>query len=497
MTTAAFCPSSTSTDRVSHTAEGFADVLVGLQYGDEGKAKIIDALAPGYDVIARFNGGANAGHTIDTPHGRIALKQLPSGVFHPHATLYIGSGCAINPWKLAEEIERVREMGVSLDGRLHISARVALVQPHHIAMDRQGGDAIGTTGNGIGPCYADRALRMRNDTRVNLMLGDLLGNETDTVVAMRDIFTRMINADGGASPWVAEMSDLLLSLPKVATTLRRYVQPDRAWLANRVRSGAKVLFEGAQSVLLDVVDGSQPYVTSSHTVPAHAYVGGDLSPKYHRRIIGVAKAIVSRVGRGPFPSELGGERSARYCHAASMSHIGKAEEQMRFSAQSLLRSTDPLDVGTALRMLTDEYGTGTGRPRRIGMLDLGGLRDIIKAHGVDCVYLNKVDCLTHYAHSPYQGVPVHVHRDAAPGDALPEVQIYPGLTARSVTLARDGTLDAAMSGFIDFVERHIGAPLAGLGLGPERASLVLLDPRPPALVAQSDSHVASHAGSHV
>ncbi|VVE64698.1 adenylosuccinate synthetase [Pandoraea captiosa] len=462
-------------------------MLVGLQYGDEGKAKIIDALAPGYDVIARFNGGANAGHTIDTPHGRIALKQLPSGVFHPHATLYIGSGCAINPWKLAEEIEQVREMGVSLEGRLHISARAALVQPHHIAMDRRGGDTIGTTGNGIGPCYADRALRVRNDTRVNLMLGDLLGNETDTVVAMRDIFMRMINADGGTSPWVAEMSDLLLSLPKVAKTLRCYVQPDRTWLTNRVKAGARVLFEGAQSVLLDVVDGSQPYVTSSHTVPAYAYVGGDLSPKYHRRVIGVAKAIVSRVGRGPFPAELGGERSARYCHEASVSNIGKAQEKTRFSAQSLLRSSDPLDVGTALRMLTDEYGTGTGRPRRIGMLDLGELRDVIKAHGVDCVYLNKVDCLTHYANSSYQGVPVRVHGDAVPEDALPDVQIYPGLTAQSITSGREGTLDAALIGFIDFVERHIGAPLAGLGLGPERASLVLLDPRESAPVAQAAS----------
>lgn len=474
MTTASFRPSASLNHQTSSTAEGFADVLVGLQYGDEGKAKIIDALAPGYDVIARFNGGANAGHTIDTPQGRIALKQLPSGVFHPHATLYIGSGCAINPWKLAEEIGQLREMGVSLEGRLHISDRAALVQPHHIAMDRRGSGTIGTTGNGIGPCYADRALRVRNDMRVNLMLGDLLRNEADTVVAMRNVLTRMINSEGGTSPWIAEMSDLLLALPKVAETLRAYIETDRGWLANRVREGAKVLFEGAQSVLLDVVDGSQPYVTSSHTVPAYAYVGGDLSPKYHRRTIGVAKAIMSRVGRGPFPSELGGERSAHYCHEASQSGVGSAEERSRLSVDELLRSSDPMDVGTALRMLTGEYGTGTGRPRRIGMLDLAQLREVIKTHAVDCVYLNKVDCLTHYMHSTYQGVPMRVHRDAMPGDVAPDVLIYPGLTEQSLALGRQGTLDATMSGFIDFVERHIGAPLAGLGLGPERASLVSL-----------------------
>ncbi|WP_374618863.1 adenylosuccinate synthetase [Pandoraea sp.] len=488
MTSVTCIPSSPTAHTASHTADGFADVLVGLQYGDEGKAKIIDALAAGYDVIARFNGGANAGHTIDTPFGRIALKQLPSGVFHPHAALYIGSGCAINPWKLADEIEQLHEMGISLEGRLRISARAALVQPHHIALDRRGSGTIGTTGNGIGPCYADRALRVRNDTRVNLMLGDLLANEADTVASMRDVFTRMINAEGGTSPWIAEMSDLLLSLPKVIETLREYIETDRGWITNRVKQGARVLFEGAQSVLLDVVDGSQPYVTSSHTVPAYAYVGGDLSPKYHRRTIGVAKAIMSRVGRGPFPSELGGERSAQYCHDASQSLVGADHEQERFSPDQLLRSNDPFDVGTALRMLTGEYGTGTGRPRRIGMLDLAQLRDVVKAHAVDCVYLNKVDCLSHYFRSAYQGVPMRVHRDVLASDAMPDVLIYSGLTERSLTPGQEGTLDAAMHGFVDFVERQIGAPLAGIGLGPERASLVSLAAHQWAPVEASSPH---------
>lgn len=326
-------------------------------------------------------------------------------------------------------------------------------------------------------------MRVRHDTRVNLMLGDLLKNEADTITSMRDVFTRMINAEGGTSPWIAEMSDMLLGLPKVTQTLRGYIEPDRGWLTDRVKDGANVLFEGAQSVLLDVVDGSQPYVTSSHTVPAYAYVGGDLSPKYHRRTIGVAKAIMSRVGRGPFPSELGGERSAQYCHGASQSHVGAAEEQVRYSPDELLRSNDPFDVGTALRMLTGEYGTGTGRPRRIGMLDLAQLREVVKAHAVDCVYLNKVDCLAHYFHSAYQGIPMRVHPDVLSSEVMPDVLIYPGLNERSLTLGREGTLDAAMHGFVDFVERHIGAPLAGIGLGPERASLISLTEHGPAPAA--------------
>ncbi|AJC23241.2 adenylosuccinate synthetase [Pandoraea pulmonicola] len=491
MTLASTSPSSHHI--ASPGAEGFADVLVGLQYGDEGKAKIIDALAPGYDVIARFNGGANAGHTIDTPLGRISLKQLPSGVFHPHAALYIGSGCAINLWKLAEEIEQLRDMGVCLEGRLRISARAALVQPHHIALDRRGSSAIGTTGNGIGPCYADRALRVRNDARVNLMIGDLLENEANAVSSMRVAFTRMVNADGGTSPWIAEMSDLLMSLPAVAKTLHAYIEPDRSWLTSRVQEGARVLFEGAQSVLLDVVDGSQPYVTSSHTVPAYAYVGGDLAPKYHRRTIGVAKAIMSRVGRGPFPSELGGERSATYCHDAAQKQVSAAHEREQHAPDELLRSRDPFDIGTALRMLTGEYGTGTGRPRRIGMLDLAQLREVVRAHAVDCVYLNKVDCLSHYQQTAYQGVPMRVPCDVLPSEAMPDVLIYPGLTERSISLGRGGTLDSAMNGFVDFVERHIGAPLAGIGLGPERASLVTLSAHETASVASAPKGMSTHA----
>lgn len=165
------------------------------------------------------------------------------------------------------------------------------------------------------------------------------------------------------------------------------------------------------------------------------------------------------------------------------------DEQARFSPEQLLRSNDPFDVGTALRMLTGEYGTGTGRPRRIGMLDLAQLREVVKAHAVDCVYLNKVDCLAHYFHSTYQGVPMRVNRDVLSSDVMPDVLIYPGLSEHSLTLGREGKLDAAMHGFVDFVERQIGAPLAGIGLGPERASLVSLSAHQPALVVAASPHV--------
>ena len=388
---------------MSSAAPGYSDVLVGLQYGDEGKAKVIDLLAPDYDVIARFNGGANAGHTIDTPQGRIALQQLPSGVFHPHANLYVGSGCAINVWKLVRELDSLLALGIDLAGRLRVSSRCAFVQPAHIAHDIAGGAYIGTTGNGMGPCYADRAVRMREGRRVNLQLRDVLVPDSEILA--------MLEADLDSAAFAitsearARLHADLAALPTVMQRIRRFIEDDRGYLAREVRSGARVLFEGAQSIMLDVVEGDQPFVTASHTVPAFAYVGGDLPPKFHRRTVGVAKAIVSRVGQGPFPSEFGGSRSATYCADAARDGRGRDWEAARYDPMQLLQSGDPLDVGIALRILTGEYGTGTGRPRRIGMLDLQQLRRVIDSHGVDVVYINKFDCLSLFANSVYGGIP--------------------------------------------------------------------------------------------
>ncbi|MFD7729449.1 adenylosuccinate synthetase [Kitasatospora phosalacinea] len=452
---------------------GHSDVLVGLQYGDEGKAKIIDLIAPDYDVVARFNGGANAGHTIDTPAGRVVLQQVPSAVFHPGCELYIGSGCVLNLVKLRDELALLRTVGVDLADRLRISDRCAVVQPVHFLLDQRTGAAIGTTGNGIGPCYADRAARTRDGVRCNLQLRDLLEDPEGTAALMLAAVERELKEEADAGERLAAERERIAAMRESAEALRPMVTTDRTHLARKVADGARVLFEGAQSLMLDVVQGDQPYVTSSHTLPGHAYVGGDLPPRYHRHTIGVAKAVVSRVGHGPFPSELGAERSAAYFAEACRTGRGRTEEQAEHDPQQLLGSADPLDVGTALRMLTGEYGSGTGRPRRIGLLDLEQLREQVTLHGVDVVYLNKTDCLAHYRDSHYGGVPVQLAAAAPGAPGSERIEVLPVFDAEQVRAAVAGLpgldgVPASMLAFKEYVEQRIGAPVIGLGLGPER-----------------------------
>ncbi len=344
---------------------GFADVLVGLQYGDEGKAKVVDWLAPDYDVVARFNGGANAGHTVVSEHGTFKLAQVPSAVLHEGKTLYIGSGCAVNLVKLAAEIEALKAAGIELDNRLFISANASLVQPHHLVRDVIEGGLLGSTGNVIGPCYADRAMRLIGGVRVGLRLGDLIRNRQSAIQSMKGSLSQcVLQFPGLSAPWGSD--DLL----RAWATVPAYVVEDPQFLTRRVHSGARVLFEGAQSVQLDVGAGEQPFVTSSHTDPGYAYVGGDLPCKFHRKTIGIVKAIASRVGAGKFRAEFGGSRSESYCAHAAANGIGRQYELENFDAAKLLKSHDSFEVGIALRMLTNEYGTGTGRPGRVGMLDI-------------------------------------------------------------------------------------------------------------------------------
>jgi len=386
--------------------EGYADVLVGLQYGDEGKAKVVDALAGEYDIIARFNGGSNAGHTVVTKHSSIKLRQIPSGILHQGITLYIGSGCAVDIVQLSKEIKELAGIGIPLQGRLFISSRCNLVQPVHVALDRTHGHPIGTTGNGIGPCYADRALRVQEGSRVSWLIKDMLH---DTDHALEIMMMRYSN-------WIADLGDAADNMLGVEysqqglldgwAVVKEFVVDDPLFLVNQVRTGAKVLFEGAQSVLLDVTHGEQPFVTSSHTTPSYAFVGGDLPCKYHRKTIGVAKAIMSRVGAGPFPTELGGIHSARYCDAAISQGKNQDFERSSFDPIRLLNSGDGFNIGIALRILTGEYGTGSGRPRRIGILDVGQLSQAVALHGIDEIFLNKIDCLTHFSYTPDSVIPI-------------------------------------------------------------------------------------------
>lgn len=446
---------------------GHADVLVGLQYGDEGKAKVIDIIGDRYDIIARFNGGANAGHTIETSKGPLALRQVPSGVLLDKCTLYIGSGCTVNLGMLVDEINMINRLGIDLTGRLFISSRAAVIQPHHLEVDRLNSGHIGTTMNGIGPCYADRALRMVDDRRVSISVGDFLRDSESAIAA--------VSANAVAYGNASHLTDRVEQIKAAVSQIKPYILDDDLYMVRRVQAGANVLFEGAQSVELDVAKGSVPFVTSSHTIPGFAYVGGDLPPKYHRYTIGVAKAIVSRVGKGPMPCELGGEQSATYCAAASLTTGTREREKKEYDPKALLASSDPFDVGMALRILTGEYGTGTGRPRRIGMFDLAQLRDSVALNGVDMVFINKCDCLGLYALTQQGTIPVVTSY----GDHQKKVLNIKGFAAfeADTSAARQfSDLPNQLRDLMSFTEEALGCPLLGIGLGPSRnRNVVRLD----------------------
>jgi adenylosuccinate synthase len=462
---------------------GYADVLVGLQYGDEGKAKIIDLLTPDYDIVARFNGGANAGHTIVTSAGKFALQQVPSAVTHPTLALYIGSGCVVNPEKLLKEIEELERAGLSVRPRLQISPRASLVQPHHILIDSLTGADVGTTKNGIGMAYADRARRMHRGAVVNIRLGDLLSSSHEVIERAKYNLSVAAKEYEVPEPGPEVIEAFAAACKAIAPLVAR----DPQVLVNSVTRGARVLFEGAQSVMLDVQRGTVPFVTSSATLVGAAYVGGDLPPKYHRKSIGVAKLLMSRVGRGPFASEFGGARSEAYCMEDGGAKHTREFEKKSYNVMTFLRSNEPFEVGVALRMLSHEYGTVTGRPRRIGALDLAQLREVVVDNGIDELYLTKADLLREFADTAAGTIPVVTAYEFPKVEGamtVPVTQkdfgvlkpIYKQYAAFSGSIEGVRSYDelpSEMQQLISDIEKVTGARVAGIGTGPARDELVL------------------------
>jgi adenylosuccinate synthase len=461
---------------------GFSDVLIGLQYGDEGKARIIDTIAEEYDVIARFNGGSNAGHTIEADGVRISLHQVPSGVFYQEKILYVGSGCVVNPVKLVGEIAEVASAGVSLDGRFHISSLATLVQPHHVLVDQLTGSAIGTTGQGIGPAYSDRARRLDGSRLLNVRVGDLLADRTKTFGQVRENLAHAVKERGCVD---YDMDQAMAEFEQAASAIVRFIEPDTLFMSKLANKGLKVLFEGAQSFMLDVVKGSVPYVTSSSTLAAAAYVGGDLPPKLHRKTIGVAKAIMSRVGWGPFVSELGGTRSEEYCMTPRPGENIK-EIESTLDIARLIASEDPYEVGVALRVLGNEYGATTGRPRRVGYLDLVQLAYAVKVNGVDEIYLNKCDTLSDWSKTRTGTMPVvsgyrwgerNIDYVPAAIDVYRGIGVLtdrlPGFSADISAARSTAQLPNELTALIERIE-SVACPVRGIGVGPRREQYVLM-----------------------
>ncbi|HIG93050.1 TPA: adenylosuccinate synthetase [Candidatus Woesearchaeota archaeon] len=477
-------------------ANGSSVVGIGLQYGDEGKIKAFDRVAASAKVWVRFNGGPNAGHNLKVGDVHLITHGVPSGFIRDGVLGYIGSGTVINPEKMNAEIAYIAAHRFNLNNRLFISANASLIQPSHILLDRISGDEVGTTGNGIGPAYADQALRQLGSLLKNIRVGDYLANpdanQMQVQMNLEDVMNRYADLMQKKKVSDINLSALVNTFDKQTRRLAPYLCDNPFFVEEYIQQGHDIFFEGANAVGLDVILGTVPYVTASRTIAAAAYTGGDLPVKYHTKTIGVAKAIASRVGNGPFIGEFGKEESEKYCMEknelgeSGKRYVKEVEAQL-YEPSLLLKSDNPLEIGIALRMLGNEYGATTKRPRRIGMLDLVMLKQNCRLNGVDELYLNKVDCLRDFANSSLPGIPLvtgyeldgqkinyvpatetQLHR------VKPIIDYFPAFREDISSVRQKEDLPKAVHEFIRFVEDQVQTPLLGIGVGPEREEYVAL-----------------------
>lgn len=501
---------------------GHSDVIVGLDYGDEGKGRFTDIMLESgkYQIAVRFNGGNNAGHTIFAKDGRkIILNSIPSGILYPEITNYIASGCVVDPVHLVEkEIPLVRDY-IKSPGQLKISALATAITPIHILWDRITGALIGTTGNGIGPAYADKARRSEGETLRNLRLADILQNPAKAqktllrqYAELLDIlklpqYSNIVTAFCQKNQLSVEnvsqeqMVEAITEKLQIESQITCFIEATRKlqedgfiekndlWLTEQAENGKNILMEGAQAYGLDITYGQTPYTTSSATFAGNAYVGGDLSPKYHDRIIGITKAITSRVGCGPFVGEFGRKKSEIYCDTKDKNggplYNRECEKQL-YNSETMLRSEDQFKFGVGLRMATDEYGARTGRPRRLGMIDVNRIANAVRKTGVDDLYITKVDCLRHYAASPSHDIPIIVGYenngqtlDYIPATAEELYQVRPQIVYTpsfgDISQIREAAdLPPEAQFFIAKMQDATRCHIAGIGVGPGREEMVYL-----------------------
>jgi adenylosuccinate synthase len=415
-----------------------ATVIVGAQWGDEGKGKIVDLLAQHSDVVCRYQGGPNAGHTIVASGETFKIRQIPSGVV-TGKTNVIGAGCVVDPEVFLAEVDELEGRGCST-ADVHLSGEAHLIMPWHVAIDqaserRLGKLQIGTTRRGIGPCYADKAMRLGIRAQ-DLLDPKILRQKIEVALAEKNLWLERVY---GVGP--LDLEELAARLEGYAQRIRPYIADTSLLVDRALRDGKTVLLEGAQGTLLDLDHGTYPFVTSSNTVAANAATGMGLGPNRIDRILGVAKAYVTRVGEGPFPTEIEGADQAR------------------------------------VRELGREFGTVTGRERRCGWLDLVGLRFAVRVNGLTSLALTKLDVL-----SAFQELPVCVRyrlEDGSETDELPAHQsdfhhaqpVYERLAGWSEPLDEVEALDdlpEAARRYVDFVEDAVCVEVTMIGTGADR-----------------------------
>ncbi len=405
------------------------DVLVGLQWGDEGKGKIVDVLAPRYDIVARFQGGPNAGHTLEFNGHKHVLHQIPSGIFREKVLNVIGNGVVLDPVILRQEIEKLAGLGVDATQNLVISRRAQLILPSHKLVDKAseeslGADKIGSTLKGISPTYQDKT------GRLGLRVGDVLAADFDS--RYREALLRhrsLISFHGGQidEAQLAQLEEAFFSAVEYLRTLRL---ADTEFLLNdAITNGQRILAEGAQGSLLDIDFGTYPFVTSSTTLAAGACTGLGVAPRRIGEVIGVFKAYCTRVGSGPFPTEL-------------------------------------LDAtGERLRQQGREFGSTTGRPRRCGWLDLPLLKYAAMLNGVSELCMMKADVLDDFAEIPV----CTAHPAEHSGGAL-TYDTLPGWATNSRAATTYEALPAALHTYVDYIEAATALPIRTVSVGPDRVS---------------------------
>ncbi len=426
-------------------------IIIGAQWGDEGKGKVVDLLAPEMDVVARYQGGANAGHTIqwttaDGTEETFVLHLIPSGIFHAGTVCVVGNGVVIDPVAFLDEVRAVEARGFSVEGRLKVSHTAHLIMPYHKALDRAQEraaeqDAIGTTGRGIGPAYVDKV------ARTGIRVVDLLDPEslratlTAAIEDKNDVLARIygderLDVDAIVDEYVA--FDNLID---------PYVTDTAAYLHDALAAGKRILAEGAQGVLLDVDHGTYPFVTSSSPTAGGACTGLGIPPTAVDRVVGIVKAYSTRVGNGPFPTEL----------------------------------TD--ETGERLRAVGQEFGATTGRPRRCGWLDLVALRYATRLNGFTELAITKLDVMTGLDEirvcTAYEidGKTT----DRFPPDArlleraTPVYETLPGFTADLADARSMDDLPDEARAYLNYISERLGVPISIVGTGPGREQTLRAD----------------------
>ena len=418
------------------------DVLLGLQWGDEGKGKIVDFLAPKYDLVARFQGGPNAGHTLEFDGIKHVLHQIPSGIFREDKQNIIGNGVVLDPVIFMNEVSQInKKFNISLKDILSISTRAQLISPVHRLLDKvleenKGKNKIGSTLKGIGPTYQDKI--GRHGLRVGEILSDNFKEKYDKQKSYHNYFLE--------GHYDNNFSDEEKTFFECINKLKEFKIVDTEYLINKnVNRKKKVLAEGAQGTLLDIDFGSYPFVTSSNTTTAGACIGLGISPKKIDKVFGIFKAYCTRVGAGPFPTEL-------------------------FD-----------DIGEKIAKNGNEFGSTTGRPRRCGWLDLPALKYSIMLNGVSDLYMMKADVLSGFSEVKvcvgyeYNNEKIDYFPSSIESDSIkPIYKSFKGWTSKSNHARSLDDLEDNFKKYINFIESEVGVSINLVSLGPDREETIYM-----------------------